>query len=131
MQESKAYEEAISGLLLRFRERYEAEEPPIAAKIVEQSLNEFLFPFCNHCLGAKEVVLDKLKMICQECHGSGLKSHSDKDRAHSMLLSQGFVRKLGYKLRWIYELCAGLDAAVNAEMNEQLGRLNPVASREI
>ena len=122
MQESKAYEEAISGLLLRFRDRYKAESSNVAFRVVNQSLDEFLFPFCTKCLNAKEIMFGELKIVCPSCNGSGLRRFSDTSRATAMQLSYGLTKKLAHKIRWVYELCAGLDAAVNAEMNEQLER---------
>lgn len=122
MQESKAYEEALQSLLTAFRARYGAEAADVAARVVAQGFNEFLFPFCSQCLGAKEAVIEKLKVVCPTCQGLGLKRFSDFERARSMQLSYGLTKRLAHKIRWVYDKAAALDALVNVQMGEQLER---------
>ena len=120
--ESSAYNDAIAGLLKDYRERFRGDSADIAKRVVTQALDEFLFPFCSMCSGAKEVIVDKLRVICPKCGGSGVKRYSDSDRARQMRLSWGLTKKLAHKLRWAHERLSDLDRSVNAEMAFQLER---------
>ncbi len=90
---------ALGGLLFRFAE---AQQPrwgyqialilanramkrhaigrELAQKIGAAALLEFASPHCVTCNGARELVLDELKVICEACGGSGKQRYSNTSR---------------------------------------------------
>lgn len=52
----------------------------IADKTAEAALLEFISPHCTLCKGAKVMMLEKVKIICEGCGGSGLQRFSNASR---------------------------------------------------
>jgi hypothetical protein len=89
----------LGGLLLRFRE---SEQPQwarrivlieaarivdrykigrgIACKVATQALIEFYSPHCPACGGARELVIDQVKVACDTCGGVGKRRWKDAER---------------------------------------------------
>src|SRR5574337_251480 len=65
--ESKAYRNAARMLQARFQERYRSEMPFIAEACTLEALGEFLGPACSMCNGARELITESLKVICETC----------------------------------------------------------------
>ena len=120
--EAKAYQDARKGLIALYKERYRREEHPIVIKVIEQCLHEYLSPFCDSCKGAREMVLDDLRVTCPACDGAGVKRYSDEDRARAMQLSYGMTKRLAHKIRWVLGEIHSMDREVNSVMAEQLER---------
>jgi hypothetical protein len=122
MLESSAYQEARKGLIILYKERYVNEDHPIAVKVVEQCLHEYLSPFCQACKGARELVVNELKITCPACSGAGVKRYADEDRARAMQLSYGLTKRLAHKFRWVLQEINSMDREVNSMMMQQLER---------
>jgi hypothetical protein len=122
MNSSVAYHAVSKGLLALFKARYPAEATPIAWKCVEEALSEFLGPACASCNGAKEMILDELRIECQTCKGTGIRRYSDRDRSGRMRVSMAHVRILSGKLEWLGRELGSLDRAVNSAVARELER---------
>lgn len=80
----------LGGLLLRYRESEQEQwarrivqllgrrvadkhrlTPNMATRVAIAALREFRSPHCTECNGARQMVIDKLTIICQVCDGSG------------------------------------------------------------
>jgi hypothetical protein len=122
MLESRAYHDAIKGLIQRYLDRYKREDGNMARIIVEQAISEYLAPFCVDCHGAREMVIQDLKVTCQTCHGSGVRRYTDYDRARLMKLSLERVRNLSRKMQWLTDEMGTMDRAVNLVLNAELER---------
>jgi DnaJ-class molecular chaperone len=90
---------ALGGLLLRFRE---SEQPQwahriahmLAAKVADKyklsrdlalrsavcAMEEFRYPHCTVCNGARELVGPNLRVTCEACGGTGKQRHTDASR---------------------------------------------------
>lgn len=53
---------------------------PVGRRLTELVIHEWLNPNCPVCIGAKEIVVNDLKIVCAECNGLGLKKYEDKFR---------------------------------------------------
>ena len=124
MLEAWAYQESNNLLLKRFISRYKAEDAGVAQKIVSQALQEFLLSFCSTCLGAKELIDDDLKIICEDCGGSGVKRYTDRERARSMQMSLQRYRSVSHKLAWVQRLINEEESRVNYVLNVELERFS-------
>lgn len=122
MLESSAYQSSKAGLTALYRVRYSREEPRVVAAVIEQCLHEYLSPFCLTCNGTKAVMVEELKAVCPGCHGSGIRRYADEDRAGTMQLSYGLVKRLAHKMRWLLGEMQGMDRDVNKVLAEQLER---------
>jgi hypothetical protein len=123
MLESSAYQSSKDGLRALYVSRYPREEPRLVASVIEQCLHEYLSPFCSTCNGAREMMVQELKMICAACNGSGVRKFSDEERARAMKVSYGLVKRLGHKFNWLLGEMQGLDRDVNKVLAEQLERV--------
>ena len=122
MLEAQAYQDARIALVKAFSDRYKAETEQIAIACVDEALHEYLGPGCKVCLGAKELTVENLRIICNGCDGSGLQRYTDYDRAKHMQLSMGRVRLLAGKLTWLSGELGSLDRGVNAVLAVELER---------
>lgn len=122
MLEASAYQDAKKGLIKLYKERYPAEEQTLIIKVIEQCLHEYLSPFCAECNGAKEMVLEALKVTCPACDGSGVRRYSDEDRARAMQVSYGLTKRLAHKIRWVLGEINTMDREVNSVLAAQLER---------
>lgn len=122
MLEARAYHDARKGLIVMYRERYIRERLDIVERLVDQGLHEFLSPFCKACLGAKEMMVGELKVMCGVCMGVGVKKYTDEERASCMGLSYGLTKRLAHKLRWLNGEMQALDKEVNIQLNIELER---------
>lgn len=122
MLEAKAYQDARRGLIRLFLERHPAEKPSIAEKCVDEALSEFLGPACSSCSGARELVTENLRVVCEACGGSGLRRYTDWERASRMQISLQWVRTLSRKLSWLAGELGSLDRAVNSVISDELER---------
>jgi hypothetical protein len=122
MLESKAYQDAFKSLVGAYLQRYKAESQGIAEKCVSEALHEFLGPFCISCGGARELVVEELRVTCESCQGSGLRSYTNVDRAHAMQLSLARIKSLNHKLGWLMAELHDLDRAVNSVIAAELER---------
>lgn len=91
--------DTLGGLLLRLREgaqgRWVTRVVPIltnrimdkqkltrstAKKTAEVALGEFLSPQCGACQGARVMMLEKVKIVCEACGGTGLQRFTNQSR---------------------------------------------------
>jgi len=122
MLESKAYQDAIKGLTAHYLCRYKAERPDMARRLAEEILSEFMGPSCTTCNGARELVVEELRVMCDTCRGTGLKHYTDIERAGRMKLSYGRVKSLAHKMMWLMDEIGSMDKSVNEIVNFELER---------
>lgn len=122
MLESVAYKDAIKELSLLYLDRYRREDRETAQKLVEQALSEYLAAFCQTCKGAREMVVNELKVVCMECDGSGIRRYTDYDRAVVLKMSLQRVKSLARKMQWLAEQIGTLDRDVNMVLKFELER---------
>ena len=53
---------------------------PVAERVAACALMEFAHPHCRACGGGRELTIDKVKVTCPTCGGSGLHRHTDAER---------------------------------------------------
>ena len=68
-------------------------------------------------------MVEKLKVVCAECQGSGLRRYSDEARARAMQLSYGLAKHMAHKIQWLLNEMHSLDREVNTVLAEQLERV--------
>jgi hypothetical protein len=117
-----SFRDAHKGLVQLFLTRYRSETTDMACKLVDEALSEFMGPACTSCLGAREMILDQLKIVCTGCQGSGLRRYSDFERARRMQVSLQRVRSVNHKLGWLAGEMGSLDRAVNSVIAAELER---------
>jgi hypothetical protein len=122
MLESQSYKDAREALTALFLARYRSESRLIAEKCVEEALSEFMGPACGDCLGAREMIVGDLRVVCESCGGSGLKAYSDFERARRMSMGLGRVRLLNGKIGWVSAELGFLDRLVNSIVAAELER---------
>ena len=122
MLEAPAYHQAITGLVEHYLGRYKREDVPIVRIIVEQVISEYLAPFCVDCSGAREMVVNDLKVVCGTCEGSGLRRYTDTDRARLMKMSLQRIRSLSRKMQWLTNEMGTMDRDVNQVLQVELER---------
>ena len=120
--ESKAFNDAIEALTEAYLGRYKRESPELAAKICEQIVGEYIAQFCISCQGSREVMCGDLKVICNDCAGSGVRKYTDAERARMMKISFGLVCAIRHKFSWAYNHLSENDKAVNIVMVRELER---------
>ncbi len=120
--EGQAYRDVTEGMVRRYLERYDKEKPEIARKCVEQSLSEYMGPSCKACLGAKWLMMDGLKVLCQACDGSGLRRYTDYHRATCMQIERRNVERRASRMRWICDQLGTMDVEVNHRLAIELER---------
>ena len=114
--------EAWRNLVFVLESRYRAENKETCERIVSQCMREYLHASCEICLGRGEMMLEKIRIVCNRCHGVKVKRYSDIDRARSMKISIAKARVLGHKIAWLAGEINRLDAGVNGVLVRQLER---------
>ncbi|MDP3937523.1 MAG: hypothetical protein Q8R92_05230 [Deltaproteobacteria bacterium] len=95
--------DTLGGLLLRMREGAQARwakrvililanrirekhklTRSIAEKTAMAALEEFLAPHCTVCRGARVMVVEKVKIVCEGCGGTGLQRFSNTTRRQNI-----------------------------------------------
>jgi hypothetical protein len=123
MSESPAYVDARKRLIVLYREKRSVHETPvIVEKIVDQVLHEYLSDRCRMCLGAKELVTEQLRVVCEACAGTGVRRYGDSERARTMQIGVDRVRRLSRAMQWLADEINGRDAQVNDVLGVQLER---------
>lgn len=113
---------ALWKLKQALRRQFHREEEYALHAIARQTLREYLVEFCTVCLGAKEIVEKKLRVVCHSCDGSGVRKYGERERAENMRLSLSRVRNLHHKMEWAHDFCMRHDRLVNAQLVIQLER---------
>lgn len=116
MLESEAYKGAQHELEKRVKEKFNKEAGSICDLLAEQTLREYLSDACRTCNGAKELIVDKRRIICEDCSGCGIRRYTDFERARSMKLAYGRVKTLERHFGWALNLVLTLDEQVNGAM---------------
>lgn len=122
MLEVSAYHRCRWELLKRVLARYKHEDRGIAQKLVDQALIEFIASFCPTCGGAREIMLNELRVLCDTCGGSGVRRYSDYDRCRMMQISYRRYQSLQHKLSWIQRVIEDSEKSVNYRLNVELER---------
>ncbi len=122
MLESDAYKKAQKELEQRVKGRFTKEAGLICDRVAEQSLREYLSDRCRTCNGAKELIVQQRRIVCEVCSGNGIRRFTDFERARSMSLALGRVKTLQRHLGWTTNLILTLDSEVNRLMFKLLGR---------
>jgi hypothetical protein len=117
----QSFRDAHKGLVELYRNRYKS-DPDMAFRIVDEALSEFMGPACTSCNGAREMILDQLKIVCTTCEGSGLRRYSNFERARRMQVSIRRVETINGKLAWLHGEMGSLDKAVNTILAAELER---------
>lgn len=122
MLESPAFKDADKILKERVKEKFPKEAGLICDKLVEQSLREYLSDRCRSCHGAKEMIVEQRRIVCEVCSGFGIRRYTDFERARAMSLSLGRVKTLQRHFGWTCNLIFTLDEQVNRQIVYYLGR---------
>lgn len=123
MLEVGAYHDARQRMMERYPKRWPKMPYRLMAGVIDQCLHEYLAPFCRVCLGAKEMIIDKKRVLCSKCEGSGLRRYSDSDRARGMKCSLvEIAKKAAPKFECIMGELTWMDAEVNRQMVAELER---------
>jgi hypothetical protein len=118
----QSFRDAHQGLVQLYQTRYKSETTDMACRIVDEALSEFMGPACTSCNGAREMILDQLKIVCTTCEGSGLRRYSNFERARRMQVSMRRVETINGKLAWLAGEMGSLDKAVNTIIAAELER---------
>jgi len=126
MLESWAYKQAEEAIYLKLCEEYprqvQVNGANILRKVAEQSLREFISDKCQTCNGRASITVNKLKITCEDCSGSGIRRYTDFERARYTQLALGRIKTLQRHFRFSMDLMMTLDRQVNFMMAEQLER---------
>ena len=57
---------------------------PTRTRIADWALKEWLHDMCRDCLGAKYMMVEERKIICQTCQGLGKHRYTNKERATAL-----------------------------------------------
>lgn len=124
MLESDAYRVAQRELEVRLKEKFKREANLVCDLLAEQSLREYISDACRVCNGAKEMIVDKRRIVCEVCSGFGIRRYTDFERARAMSLSLGRVKTLERHFGWTINLIQTLDDQVNGALVYFLERNN-------
>lgn len=122
MSESWALKKTREELIKRHLERFKHEVDTLRSLVIDQCLHEYLSDKCQWCKGAKEMIVNERRVVCDACQGHGIRKYSDVDRARYMKQSLGRVKTLQRQFTYIHETIGTLDRSVNQMMAYQLGR---------
>lgn len=122
MLEVSSYHAARKALLEKCANKWQRLNYDVTRRIVDQCLMEFIAPFCLTCRGAKEIIIEKRRIVCYDCAGVGVRRFTDSDRASAMNLSFDQTQKLGGKFRWLLDAIMTWDGEVNAILAVELER---------
>lgn len=122
MLESEAYKSAQKELEKRVKDKFAKEAGLVCDKLAEQTLREYISDRCRTCNGARELIVQQRRIVCEVCLGDGIRRYTDFERARSMSLALGRVKTLQRHLTWASDLILTLDGQVNRAMHHLLGR---------
>ncbi len=75
-------------------------------------LFEQIHPQCRVCLGARVIITGDLKHVCQQCHGVGVHTYAEHDRAELCGIRRHKWHHWQSRYRMIQLLCQQHDTAV-------------------
>lgn len=81
----------------------------IAIKVSQQVMNEWLYGFCQVCLGAKEVLSGEHVILCNSCGGSGVRKYTDAERAKAIGAN---CANMGKQIKLLHDIIGGIDVGV-------------------
>lgn len=122
MSESWAYQKARRILINLHSARFKYEARLIVDSLVEQCLHEYVADMCQWCKGAKEIIANDRRVICDACGGHGVRRYSDRDRAVNMKLAMGKVQKMARQFKALQDIIRDQDGRVNLVLMDQLER---------
>lgn len=122
MSESWAYVKARRILINLHSNRFPNEARLIVDAVVEQCLHEYVSDMCQWCKGAKEIIANEKRVVCDACNGSGVKKYTDFERAKTMKVATGKVQKMIRQFESLHRIIRNQDSHVNGVVIEQLER---------
>jgi hypothetical protein len=98
----------------------------ILVKLCELAIREWCLPQCDVCQGAREIIVEDLRIVCKGCEGHGIKRYSDREREAFLGLPRGSWRGWAKKYGDVYSKLTDEERRVNVCLNIQLERIDIV-----
>jgi len=96
------------------------EEHPTLVRACQQAMREWYAPQCGMCQGAREVVSNKLRLICPVCAGSGMRRYSDAERLDALQVEPATYQAWEPRLRELLLILTERDGAAARTIRMQL-----------
>jgi hypothetical protein len=114
----RAYKPAVLVLAKKAKSGF-----PIGMRLCELALREWCMPQCEVCRGAKEIMVEDLRIVCKGCDGIGVRRYTSREREAAAGLPVGSWRGWAKKYGFIWETMTDAERRVNVCLNIQLDRL--------
>lgn len=96
---------------------------PVGKRLCELAIKEWCMPQCEVCRGAKEIIVEDLRIVCKGCDGIGIRRYSNRERERLAGLPSGSWPGWAKKYRHVWEVMTDAERRVNVCLNIQLDRL--------
>lgn len=96
------------------------EEHPTLVLACKQAMREWYAPQCGNCQGAREVVTNKLRLVCPVCSGSGLRRYSDIERLLALKLDRAGLALWDGRIRELLLILTERDGSAARVVRRQL-----------
>lgn len=119
-----AFKHLIRKAQRRTRVYKHHKEYPLLERVVKLVLYEWKYQGCIACGGAGEFVDEdkKLKIVCQNCRGSGKKRYSDSERIEALQVDVFTYKRWEANIALIWQVVTGADIAAAVVCRAQLER---------
>lgn len=118
--DAAAYQPALQLITRRMRQR-KGEGRALLQKIAARSLLEYLDDKCNQCGGRGMVyAMSQAVHVCTECSGTGIKYHTDFERARAIGVPLERYPKFASRFARASEVIANADAFAARDIAAQL-----------
>jgi hypothetical protein len=118
--------EVLTALVRRGSKRLQISnrhpEYEILVRACKQSLLEWYFPKCRSCRGAAEQIINKKRVLCPNCGGTGLHRYGDYERMDGLGLSRQQYRRWEPRLRDLHLILSGADVSAVIRCRTELER---------
>lgn len=96
------------------------EEHPTLIRACKQAMREWYSPQCGNCQGAREVVTNKLRLVCPVCTGTGLRRYSDIERLNALALDRAGYEPWNGRMRELLLILTERDGDAARVVRHQL-----------
>lgn len=93
---------------------------PILVRACKQAMREWYAPQCSNCHGARETVMEKLRLVCPVCAGSGLRRYSDPERLEALRLDRSAYLAWEPRMRELLLILTERDGSAARTVRSQL-----------
>jgi len=117
----------LSEVVRKSRRRFQISEfhveHPALVAACKQAMREYYAPQCSTCNGAREIIEQKLRIVCHTCRGAGVRRYSDYERANALGMNlaayrAGWEKRLGEILSMLAANDAGASGVVRYQLRE-------------